>query len=408
VLWPCSRTNKPVEPLTGPITSSRRLTCERDYLLTGSVAVKAGAVLTIDPGTTVLGDVATRARLTIERGARLVADGLRMAPIVFTSAAPVAMRRAGDWGGVVLLGRASSAATAIDAVGLRPGDEFGGQDDMDDSGVLRYVRIEYGGAGIGNADGAGALTLGAIGRGTTINYVQVRQSGQDCFKFLGGVVGARHLVCQGSLRNAFDCESGYRGKLQFLVAQQLPRALDGSNGLAVRNGVAGLGDQPASEPVIYNATLCGRSVDVPGEQYGVLVAGGARAHISNALVAGFEAGIDLRGPTSVVDVRNSLFWVPVAYDEDGSNSTTLADDDGGFDEAKQFLDPTRGNALGRPNFGDCFDPGRIGMAPSPASRAGATKPPDDGFFDVQAAYLGALRDQTDDWMRGDWLQWRDN
>ena len=407
-LWPCARGNKPIEPLTGDISSSRRLTCEKDYLLVGPVAVKAGAVLTIDPGTTVLGDVASKGRLAVERGARLVADGLRMAPIVFTSAASPPMRRAGDWAGIVLLGRAPSATTAIDAVGLRPGDELGGSSENDNSGVLRFVRVEYAGASAGNSTGAGAVTLGGVGTGTVLNNVQVRQSGQDCFKFIGGSVGGKHLVCQGSLRNGFDWESGYRGKLQFLVVQQTPRAVDGSNGLSVRNGVPGAGDLPVTEPQIYNATLCGRSVDVPGEQYGMLVAAGARLHVANALVAGFDAGIDVRGPTSAVDVRNSQFWLPIAYPEDGSNATDQADDDGGFDESKQFLEPARRNALGRPSFGDCFEANRIGFAPSPAMRTDASKPPDDGFFDPQAAYLGAIRDQSDDWLSGEWVQWRDH
>jgi hypothetical protein len=363
--------------------------------------------LTIDAGTTLLGDVATKGRLAIERGARLVANGLRMAPVVFTSGAPVSMRRAGDWGGLVLLGRASSGVTAIDSVGLRAGDEFGGDDDGDSSGALRFVRIEYAGASAGSANGAGALTLGAVGRGTVINAVQVRQSAQDCFKFIGGTVGAKHLVCQGSLRNGFSWESGYRGKVQFVVLQQLPRALDGSNGLAVRNGVPGVGDLPISAPTIFNATLCGRAADVPGEQYGLMVAGGAEAHLANVLMVGFEAGIDVRGVTSQVDVRNGLFWLPVAYDEDGSNDTNLADDDGGLDETKQFLEPARNNALGRPSIGDCFDPNHTGFAPGPSLTAGAAAPPDDGFFDPRAAYLGALRDKNDDWIQGNWMVWRD-
>jgi hypothetical protein len=276
-LSPCSRIDKPVERLASDFVSSFRLGCERDYLLVGSIAVKAGAVLTIDPGTQILGDVTTKGRLIVERGARLVADGQRMAPIVFTSAAPPAMRRAGDWGGVVLLGRAPSPEIAVESVGLRPGDGFGGPDDQDDGGVLRFARIEYAGASSATSGAGAALSLAGVGRGTQIENVQVRQSAQDCFKFIGGSVGAKHLVCQGSPRDGFAFQGGFHGKLQFLVVQQSRYALDGSNGLSVRNVAFAAAAPPVTEPTIYNVTLYGRSVDVAGEQYGIVVAGGARA-----------------------------------------------------------------------------------------------------------------------------------
>jgi hypothetical protein len=406
-LSPCSRIDKPVERLASDFVSSFRLGCERDYLLVGSIAVKAGAVLTIDPGTQILGDVTTKGRLVVERGARLVADGQRMAPIVFTSAAPPAMRRAGDWGGVVLLGRAPSAEIAVESVGLRPGDGFGGPDDQDDGGVLRFARIEYAGASSATSGAGAALSLAGVGRGTQIENVQVRQSAQDCFKFIGGSVGAKHLVCQGSPRDGFAFQGGFHGKLQFLVVQQSRYALDGSNGLSVRNVAFAAAAPPVTEPTIYNVTLYGRSVDVAGEQYGIVVAGGARAHISNALLAGFEAGIDVRSASSVLDLRNSLFGVPIAYAEDGSNTTNQFDDDGGLDESKLFGEPDRKNVIGRPPLPDGFDANRIGLAPALALRTDAGKPPIDGFFDADAAYLGALRDSTDGWLQGDWLQWKD-
>ena len=406
-LWPCANRNKPLVRISGQLTGNLQLICDNDYLLTGQVVVRPGVVLTIDAGTTLYGEISSKATLVVQPGARLVANGLRMAPIVFTSQADPGVRRPGDWGGVILLGRATTNAGKPMLEGLGDPAPFSGAEDNDDSGVLRFVRIEYAG-GVSSGASVAGLTLAGVGRGTAINFVQVRAVSHDCFGFVGGTVNAKHLVCQRAGGDGFDWSGGYRGKLQFLVYQQDPIAAGETDGIEGENDPMGSNNPPLTEPTVYNVSLCGRATDGPGEQYGLLLRRGARAHLYNALVVGFEAGFDLRDPLTRLNVKSSLFPNPVAYPENGSNMTTHQDDDGGLDEVAMFNETLRLNAMGRPNIGDCFNPNTLGFAPSPALKANASQPPSDGFFDSQAAYVGAVRDYEDTWMTGSWLVWSDN
>ena len=405
----CARPNKPVVKIAVDVTRDQLLTCDNDYLLTDSVAVKPGVTLSIEAGTTVLAEPGLSAILIVQPGARLVADGEPDRPIVFTSAAEPAARRPADWGGLVLLGHATTNAASPSLAAAPGSGGFGGGDDEEDSGVLRFVRIEYSGDTRPPNTELSGLTLAAIGRGTTIDHVEVRQTSHDCFGFVGGTVNAKHLVCQGSGDDGFVWKSGYRGKLQFLVVQQDPTTVDEANGFEADNeNVAG--NAPlATQPTIYNATLCGKNRQGDLEQYGILARRRARAHIYNTMALGFEAGLDVRDAETTIDLEGSLFWgnqpKPIAYEEDGSNPTTQKDDDGGFDEVKWFLDPARHNAVRTPNLGDCFNRNTLALAPETALQEGASAPPDDGFFDPGASYIGAFRDRDDHWAEGAWLLW---
>jgi hypothetical protein len=242
-----------------------------------------------------------------------------------------------------------------------------------------------------------------------IDFVQVRQTTDDCFEFFGGTVDARHLICQGNGDDGFDFDNGYRGRLQFLVSQQDPAVADETNGIEGDNDSLGSARTPVSEPTIYNATLCGRPTDLDREQYAILLRRSARAHIHNTLAVGFEAGLDLRDARTQLELTHSLFWGnhgrPVAYEENGSNTTTQQDDDMGLDEARWFFETERNNGFQDPMIGDCFDRERLDLRPRMAVNRSARRPPDDGFFDSQAAYLGAFRDRTDEWASGPWMVW---
>ena len=405
--WPCDNRNKPLVQIKGDLAASERLICDNDYLLIGSVTVQAGAVLTIDPGTRIMGDVASKGTLFVLPGGRLVADGLRMAPIVFSSSAQPAQRRPGDWGGVVLLGRASTNAVNLAVEGVAQSGAFGGGQDDDNSGVLRFVRIEYSGAPFGTANERHGLTLGGVGRGTVVSHVQVRQTSADCFRFLGGTANARFLVCQRA-SGGFVFSGGYRGTLQFLVLQQDPASTGEGSGLRAENDPRGTTTAPITEPFIYNATFCGKNLFANHEQYGLLIQRAARAHVYDSLVAGFEAGFDVRDVPTSIDLRSSIVSSPIlAYPEDGSNDGNQRNDDGGLDEVKLFWEPGRLNDTHMPSIGDCFDAARIDMAPSPSIKTNSLRPPSDGFLDTQAAYIGAFRDRSDDWTRGSWVVWSD-
>ncbi len=397
--------------ISGAITEDMTLSADESYILIGVVTVESGATLTIPAGTTIFGDKATTGTLVVKQGAQLDAQGTKDAPIVFTSALPVGQRAAGDWGGVILLGRApiNEAGGTASIEGLSTDEVYGGSDPADSSGILRYVRIEFSGIEISPDNEINGLTMGGVGHGTTIDHVQVRHTLDDCFEFFGGTVNASHLVCYRNGDDAFDFDEGYVGHLQFLFAQARPGEPNDANGFESDNDATNPAATPRTNPTIYNVTLCGQNGDSPDQQYGFLFRRGFRATIGNAIVMGWEAGVDFRdAPDTEVTLSDAVFFgntaANIAYAEDGSNQDTEADDDGGFDEVAWFNGSTN-TSEADPGLADCF-----GATPDPrpaATIAGGT-PSGDAFFDATATYIGAFRDADDDWMTGAWLSWSQN
>ncbi|AUX19964.1 hypothetical protein SOCEGT47_004210 [Sorangium cellulosum] len=412
----CEAAEKPVAELSGEVTKDFTLTCNRHYLLKGTVLVTPGATLTIEKGTTLLGDSdpLSPGILAIQPGAKLVAVGTPEEPIVFTSALPEGLRERGDWGGVILLGRAPAnlrdaegAPTRGRIEGLDRGGEYGGDDVDDSSGILKYVRIEYSGFAIAPNNEVNGLTFGGVGKGTIVDHVQVRHTADDCFEFFGGTVDAKYLACQHAGDDGFDWDNGFRGRLQFLVLQQEPSLADEMNGFEGDNDALGTTNSPVSEPTIYNATLCGKNREVDLEQYGILLRRGTRARIFNTVVTGFESGLDVRDAAGEIEIESSVFFGNLvhnlAYPEPAGS---VQDDDEGFDEAAFLLDPARGNREVDPRIPDCFNAEGPELGPSSPLTEGAATPPDDGFFDATATYVGAFRDADDRWATtGAWAVW---
>ena len=184
--------------IEGNINSNTFLSKNKRYLLRGFVNVNAPAVLTIEPGTIIYGEKTTRGTLIINRGAKIIANGTPTQPIVFTSQQPAGQRSPGDWGGIIIAGNASinvPGGTAIIEGGT--GTIYGGgtnPNDDDNSGILRYVRIEFPGIAYAPDNEINGLTLGGVGRGTTIEYVQVSFCGDDAYEWFGGTVNAKYLI----------------------------------------------------------------------------------------------------------------------------------------------------------------------------------------------------------------------
>ncbi len=405
----CSRQSKPLVSIEREIAANDQLDCDKDYLLVGTVFVKAGVTLTIAPGTTIRGDKETKGTLVVQPGGRIIAVGTANEPIVFTSDLPEPLRQPGDWGGVILLGRAPVNVANAKVEGLTEGGEYGGNDATDNSGILKYVRIEYSGTKLGPNNEINGLTMGGVGSGTIIDYVQVRMTTDDCFEFFGGTVNAKHLICQYNGDDGFDWDFGYRGKLQFLVLQQDPAVVDETNGFEGDNDTTGSLNAPVSDPTIYNATLCGKGREVEKQQYGLLLRKSTRGTIRNLIVSGFEAGIDIRDANTQVDVASSVFFgnlvKNLAYEENGSDNEVQKDDDAGFDENAWLAMPERKIITSDPLI-NCIDAQALHMAPSAALIDGAEAPPADGFFDPAAQFMGAFRDTADSWATGRWVVWQ--
>ncbi len=400
---PCLATNKPQGILLGrdagassgadggttDIVTDTVLGCDKDWVLTGKVVVQPGATLTVQKGTTVKGDAATKGGLTILPGAKLIARGEKDAPIVFTSSAPQGQKAPGDWAGIVFTGKAGPAGQ------LPSGLPYGGDAADDSSGALRFVRVEYAGLG---------LVFGGVGTGTDLDFVQVRRPNDNCYVWYGGTVNAKHLVCQSPADEPFEYDQGYTGKMQFLLSQGTPPDTPGHNGFLVN----------ASQPTVYNATVCGR--DGANLGYGVLLRNGAHMHLANAIFTGWNAGVDVVGPAATpLELVSSVFFgnltANIAFVEDPAvvdTASPLFDDDNAFDEIAWFQLPDSKNSTDDPGLTKCFAPTSPVFGPSAALKANAATPPTDGFFDVNATYVGALRDASDTWATGAWVVWAAN
>ncbi|MFZ4796125.1 MAG: T9SS type A sorting domain-containing protein [Bacteroidia bacterium] len=221
--------------VTKAITASTTWLNTKVYTLTGPIYVKNGATLTIQAGTIIKGNSSvSNSALIIERGSKIIAQGTAADPIIFTSDKVASNRNIGDWGGVILLGKAkinpAGGVTNIEGLAASLDNEFGGTDDNDNSGIMTYCRIEFAGYIFAPDKEINGLTFGAVGRGTTINHIQVSYSNDDSYEWFGGTVNATHLVAYRGLDDDFDTDFGYSGTLQFCLSIRDKNISDQSSG----------------------------------------------------------------------------------------------------------------------------------------------------------------------------------
>ena len=295
--------------ISGDITADQKWYANAKYLLSGFVYVKNNAVLTIEPGTIIKGVSGTKAALLIERGSKILAQGTVDKPIVFTSDKPVGQRASGDWGGLVLLGKATTnkhdSGTGVGVAEGGIGSLYGGTDEADNSGILQYVRIEFPGIALtatANSEING-LTLYAVGSGTTIDHVQVSYSGDDSFEWFGGAVNCKYLVCIRGLDDEYDTDNGFKGKLQFLLGIRDPNISDqsGSNGFESDNDADGSVLTPTTKPTFSNVTLYGPlsvSATLPANHLfkrAMHIRRGSRLSVYNSVFVGWPKGLLIDG-----------------------------------------------------------------------------------------------------------------
>ena len=315
--------------VTGDITTNTTWYRDTTYTLDGFIHVANGATLTIESGTTIKGDFNTvGSSLFVLRGAKIIAIGTAALPIVFTSSQPVGQRKPGDWGGLIIVGNAVINRTGVEieiegtntAAGTTPGTNYkvtynGGTTDTDNSGELRYVRVEYAGyAPTANAE-LNSFSFAAVGSGTKLSFLQAMAGLDDSFEFWGGAVDATNLVSYEAGDDHFDMSEGYHGRLQYLIALQAARLQartglpggpssdpqgienDGCDGAGCING---RNQQPYTTPVVANFTLIGTNdIALTGTSggIGVLLRRGTGGYYVNGLVA--------RWPRAAISIRDS-------------------------------------------------------------------------------------------------------
>ncbi len=295
--------------ISGDITSDTKWYAQAKYMLSGYVYVKNNAILTIEPGTVIKGVSNTKATLIIERGSKIMAAGTLDKPIVFTSDKPAGQRATGDWGGVVICGKAKTnkhddgVGVGIAEGGI--GSKYGGTDDNDNSGVLQFVRIEFPGIPLSSTANSeiNGLTLYSVGKATVMDHIQVSYSGDDSFEWFGGNVSAKYLVALGGLDDGFDTDNGFSGKIQFGLIIQDPLKSDqsGSNAFESDNDADGSLLTPVTSPVFSNVTAFGPftvTATLPAEtkhEKALHLRRGTITSVYNSVFVGFPQGLSIDG-----------------------------------------------------------------------------------------------------------------
>ncbi|MBN9296756.1 MAG: hypothetical protein J0I41_07080 [Filimonas sp.] len=294
--------------IRGVINKDMTLTKDKKYRLRGYVYVTGNATLTIEAGTRIVSNKDSAGVLVIYRDAKIMADGTADNPIVFTSnetsAAP------GDLGGIILVGQATgnNNHSVIEGGVDAAYSAFGGSNDAHNSGIFRYVRIEYAGKAVNPGDEVNGLSLYGVGSGTTIDYVQIVRGLDDAFEFFGGAVNAKHLIAYNCADDDFDMDDGYHGKIQYAISIKDPKFTDAkgttgdiSNNFEVDNINPSNGflftRAPITFPVLSNFTAVGpnNAAGVSADYgYGMRWRRGSKFILANSIVIGGQrAGLDL-------------------------------------------------------------------------------------------------------------------
>jgi hypothetical protein len=303
--------------VTGDISADTHWTADMHILLSGYVYVTSGHTLTIDAGTIIKGDKVTKGALIVEQGAKIIAIGTAAKPIVFTSNQTAGQRNYGDWGGVILCGKApvnwiaapyndgqhgtNKVASGMGQIEGGPRSLYGGTDAHDNSGTMQYVRIEFGGVAFSQDNEVNGMTLAGVGDGTIIDHMQVSFAGDDSFEWFGGTVNSKYLIAHRGLDDDFDTDCGFSGTVQFGVALRDPNVADQSGSKAFESdsyqgGTVTDGSIPTS-CVFSNMTVVGGVVSPTSTAYdpqfvsAVHLRKGSRLALGNSVVIAHPAGI---------------------------------------------------------------------------------------------------------------------
>lgn len=313
------------EVLSGEVSSDKTLSYldvngnVAEYTLAGGVHIKDGATLTIEPGVVIKSDPEEAvAYLLVEQGGKLNATGTEDKPIVFTSGATSPAR--GDWGGIIICGKApiNKGTTATAEVG---DVLYGGTASDDNSGTLKYVRVEYTGNAINSEKEHNGFTFNGVGSGTTLQYLQAYMGGDDGFEFFGGTVNASYLISSGSKDDSFDWTFGWTGSGSYWIAEQASD--EGDRGIEADNQSGANTATPYSNPTLSNITLMGRGAAAGKDA--MKLREGTKGNFSNILIDGFKDAIDIQHEQTVTNsVNNDIVFTDVKI-SNTTNEVVISD-----------------------------------------------------------------------------------
>jgi hypothetical protein len=431
--------------LTGDITTDTELDPKNNYLLKGKVFVKNNATLTIPQGITVLAEAnaaaSDKAALIITRGSKINVNGTSDQPVVFTSAA--ADKAPGDWIGILVLGKAETNGDnrKLHVSGFQSSadTEFGGTTNNDNSGSIKFLRIEYAG-GLNPAleeewalDQASGLSLNGVGSGTLLENVMIKYSRDDAFQFVGGTVNGKYLVAYNNGDDNFDFDRGYTGHLQFLISYRtVPSAVSiRANGFESLNDQAASDRTPLTRPVVSNMTIVGPREDQPltDQSQGIYIRRSTRFNIENSIVAGYSNGGLMLCPKTrplLTENKGSVFKFNLVNADEAGRAFTFDNGPSGviivpdtevatwavINEPGQFKVPSLNKNAIAANLADLklkalYLADGPDFAPAEGSPAltGADFSDKDFAAFAKVSFRGAVG-PSDTWVAGAWLNWK--
>lgn len=374
------------------LSTDLRLTADNVYLIEDGVFIgddnKENSTLRIEAGTKILGNPG--AFVSIMRGSKIFAEGTAENPIVFT-ALKESGRKRGEWGGLVLNGNApinacKAGASVCEAIseGIKAREvKFGGNNASDNSGILRYVRVEFAGYPVSPDNELNGITFNAVGDSTEVDHIQVHMNSDDGIEFFGGTVNVKHVVLTANEDDSLDWDMGWVGKAQFVVIDQGQDQVD--NGFEADNYKSPMNASPRSNPFLSNFTLLGSSKSA----YGMLLRRGTGAQMSNFIIKGFaKACIDIDDAETFNNATTGM-----------TMTHTVLDCAKNFESEAGDLFSTQSWFAAQPgNTEEAV--GLVGWMPAEKSsllHKGVT--PEDLFFDP-VEFIGAFG--ADDWAAG-WI-----
>lgn len=410
--------------VTGNIDSDVTWTNDKLYRLNGVVSVRNNATLTIQPGTIVIGQPGSQppSVLIVTREGKIMAEGTRSRPIIMTSALKPGQRTRGDWGGLILLGKAPINVASQAGKGNADGEffieglpatedtKYGGSDPAHSCGTLKYVRVEYAGSIFAPNNESNSFTFGGCGSGTTADYLQAIYGLDDSFEWFGGTMNASHLIGGLGADDYVDFQLGFVGKIQHGIFYQNADST-GNRGIEGDNSEYDQAATPVSSPTMFNLTFIGSGVPGYDESNspGIYLRRGSAGSFNNILVTNFySAGVFVDNPTTQAQVTggkltmNGILLWNNSIGKGGGDTLASQVDSAILDFAEGSRGKGRNFFVGDPKMRRPFewsDPDFRVLPGSPVFKANWIQPPDDGFFDQSARYVGGAGEKA--W----WEEW---
>lgn len=402
------------------------------YLLKGWVYVDAGAKLTIPAGTVIKGDKQTMASLIVEPGGYVEMKGTKDQPIIMTSEQQPGQRRPGDWGGLVICGKAKNNQSNQQIEG-GPTTIHGGDNDNDNSGIYQYIRVEFAGYPFDTDKEINGVTFGSVGKNTTIDHIQVSYSNDDSFEWFGGNVNCNYLVAYKGWDDDFDTDNGFSGNIQYCLSVRDPHLADTSqsNGFESDNNASGAETTPFTNATFKNVTFIGPMTAKNNDFQNTndYINGGELFPNNGSKLGKFQAAMQIRR-SSKLNVENSLaVGYPVGLIVDGEKGNTVNYAKNGefklknivfagmgvigTDKNKEYEDylydySTKTEDRNQKSYSHTFFLSESSNKVMTEQELGLTDPmktgqnycPSTEIADGNGGYIGAFKNASDNWLEG--------